>query len=91
MAVYTLGAHTPEIASSAWVADSAQVIGRVVLKDKTSVWFGAIVRGDTEIITIGMGSNIQDGCVLHVSDDFDCVLGDRVTVGHRAVVHACTD
>lgn len=90
MAVYTLGTHTPEIARSAWVADSAQVIGKVVLKDKTSIWFGAIMRGDTETITVGMGSNIQDGCVLHTDTGFPLCVGENVTVGHKVTLHGCS-
>ena len=80
----------PEVASSAFIAAGAVVIGAVTLGQESSVWFSSVVRADINRINIGHQTNIQDGCVLHVSDDFPCVLGDRVTVGHRAVVHACT-
>ena len=66
------------------------MLGSVELKEQSSIWFGAVLRGDINSIIIGAQSNVQDGSVLHVSDDFPCILGERVTVGHRAVVHACT-
>ena len=84
MAIYQLGELTPDIADSAWVADSAQVIGRVTLAEDSSVWFNAVLRGDTEALTIGRGTNIQDGSVLHADHGFPLVLGEGVTVGHQA-------
>jgi carbonic anhydrase/acetyltransferase-like protein (isoleucine patch superfamily) len=81
---------TPQVASSAFIAAGAVVVGAVTLGEESSVWFTSVVRADINRINIGHQTNIQDGCVLHVSDDHPCVLGDRVTVGHRAVVHACT-
>jgi carbonic anhydrase/acetyltransferase-like protein (isoleucine patch superfamily) len=90
MAIYQLGDLTPDIADSAWVADSAQVIGRVTLAEDTSVWFNATLRGDTETLTIGRGSNIQDGSVLHADHGFPLVLGEGVTVGHQVMLHGCT-
>lgn len=90
MAVYQLDQHTPRIAESAWVADSAQVIGRVDLHDDVSVWFGAVLRGDTEMLTIGSGSNVQDGAVLHADPGFPLTLAAQVTVGHQAMLHGCT-
>ena len=80
---------TPKVASSAFIATGAVVIGAVTLGQESSVWFSSVVRADINSINIGHQTNIQDGAVLHVSDDHPCVLGDRVTVGHRAVVHAC--
>ena len=65
MAIYQLGDWQPEVDDSAWVADSAEVIGRVTLEADTSVWFNAVLRGDSDTLTIGAGSNIQDGSVLH--------------------------
>ncbi|MCL4266600.1 MAG: gamma carbonic anhydrase family protein [Anaerolineae bacterium] len=81
---------SPTIATSAWVADTAVVRGHVTLAENVSVWFGAVLRGDEEPITVGENSNIQDGAVLHVSAGFPCVVGRNVTIGHRAIVHGCT-
>ena len=90
MAVYRLGDDTPRIADSAWVADSAQVIGRVELAEGASVWFGAVLRGDNEPIRIGRGSNVQDGTVIHADTGFPVTIGDDVTVGHQVMLHGCT-
>lgn len=90
MAVYQLGEHGPEIAESAWVADSAEVIGRVILGEDASVWFNATLRGDSEQLSIGRGTNIQDGSVLHADAGFPLVLGEGVTVGHQVMLHGCT-
>jgi carbonic anhydrase/acetyltransferase-like protein (isoleucine patch superfamily) len=90
MAIYELDGVAPQLAASAWVADSAQVMGNVVLGEDTSVWFGAVVRGDTESITIGAGSNIQDASVLHADIGQPLVVGERVTVGHQVMLHGCT-
>ena len=90
MAIYQLGDLTPDIAASAWVADSAQVMGRVTLAEDTSVWFNAVLRGDTETLSIGRGTNIQDGSVLHADHGFPLVLGEGVTVGHHVMLHGCT-
>ncbi len=90
MAIYALGESTPRIDQSAWVADSAQVIGNVDLAPDVSVWFGAILRGDTEHMRIGRGSNVQDGCVLHADIGKPLTLGERVTVGHMVTLHGCS-
>ena len=90
MATYELDGVIPSVADTAWVADSAQVIGNVVLGEQASVWFGTVVRGDMERITIGAGSNIQDTSVLHADSGKPLVIGERVTVGHQAVLHGCT-
>ncbi len=90
MALYQLDQDSPRLAASAWVADSAQVIGNVVLHEDTSIWFGAILRGDTETLTIGRGSNVQDGSVLHADVGFPVTLGEDVTVGHQVMLHGCT-
>ena len=90
MAIYELNGVAPSLADTAWVADSAQVIGNVVLGDQASVWFGTVVRGDMERITIGAGANIQDTSVLHADTGQPLVIGERVTVGHQAVLHGCT-
>ena len=90
MALFELDGVSPEVATSAWVADSAQVIGRVNLAQDVSVWFGTVVRGDTETIRIGRGSNIQDACVLHADMGKPLTVGEDVTVGHQVVLHGCT-
>jgi carbonic anhydrase/acetyltransferase-like protein (isoleucine patch superfamily) len=90
MAVYQLGDLSPDIAASAWVADSARVIGNVSLGDDASVWFGVVIRGDTERIAIGRGSNIQDNSVVHADAGFPVSVGENVTVGHQAMLHGCT-
>ena len=90
MALYRLDEHAPRLADTAWVADSAQVIGNVELAEDASVWFGAILRGDTELLRIGKGSNVQDGSVLHADVGFPVTLGDNVTIGHRVMLHGCT-
>ena len=90
MAVYQLDDLLPTIHESAWVADSAQVMGNVILEEDSSVWFGVVVRGDTETITIGRGSNIQDNSVLHADEGMPLVIGENVTVGHQAMLHGCT-
>jgi carbonic anhydrase/acetyltransferase-like protein (isoleucine patch superfamily) len=90
VAIYQLEDEAPRIAPDAWVAESAQVIGRVSLGAGASVWYGAVLRGDNEWITVGARSNLQDGCLLHTDVGSPLTLGDDVTVGHQAVLHGCT-
>jgi len=90
MAIYALDGVAPQVDPSAWVADSAQVMGAVTLGADSSVWFGTVVRGDTETITIGHGSNIQDGSVMHADVGRPIVVGNHVTVGHKVMLHGCT-
>ena len=90
MAVYELDQVAPRVAASAWIADSAQVMGNVDLAEDVSIWFGTVVRGDTDLITIGRGSNIQDGSVLHADEGKPLVVGENVTVGHKVMLHGCT-
>ena len=90
MALYQLNAHCPEVADSAWVADNAHVMGAVKVAADASVWFGVTVRGDTETITIGEGSNIQDGSVMHADHGKPLTVGKHVTVGHMVMLHGCT-
>lgn len=87
---YRLDGWRPELPASAWLAPGAAVIGRVRLGERASVWFGAVLRGDLDTITIGEETNIQDGSVLHVDVGFPLRVGDRVTVGHGAILHGCT-
>lgn len=81
---------TPRLGRGVYVARSAVVVGDVTLGDHSSVWYGAVLRGDINCIHVGHHTNIQDNSVLHLADDYPCVIGDYVTVGHSAVVHACT-
>ena len=90
MAIYQLGDDAPRIAPEAWVADSAQVIGRVSLAAGASIWYGAVLRGDNEWLTLGQRCNVQDGSVLHSDMGFPLTLGDDVTVGHQAMLHGCS-
>lgn len=90
MAIYALDGAAPTIAESAWVADSAQVMGDVVLAEDASIWFGVVIRGDTETIRIGRGSNIQDLSVLHADHGMPLTVGEDVTVGHQVMLHGCT-
>jgi len=90
VAVYELDQISPTVPDSAYVADSAQVMGNVQLGEHSSVWFGAVVRGDTEHIHIGEGSNIQDGSVLHADFGVPLTIGKHVTVGHKVMLHGCT-
>lgn len=89
MAIYQLDDFVPDVAESAWVADSAEVVGRVTLAEDVSIWFNAVLRGDSDTLTIGAGSNIQDGSVLHADTGFPLVIGERVTVGHQVMLHGC--
>lgn len=90
MAVYELDGIAPRVPASAWVADSAQVMGNVELGEDASIWFAAVIRGDTEVIQIGDRSNIQDGSVLHADIGKPLTIGNDVTVGHKVMLHGCT-
>lgn len=90
MPIYQLGKYTPRIDPSAFVAESANIIGNVVIEAGASVWFGCTVRADNDLITIGAGSNIQDGSVLHADPGYPLTIGKNVTVGHMAMLHGCT-
>ena len=89
MALYELDGVVPQVAESSWVADSAQVMGNVHLAEGSSVWFGAVLRGDTETIRIGAHSNVQDGSVMHADHGFPLEVGERVTIGHQVMLHGC--
>ena len=90
MAIYELDGVAPNVADSAWVADSAQVMGDVKLGENSSVWFGVVARGDTDSIEVGAGSNIQDASVLHADHGQPLKIGANVTVGHQVMLHGCT-
>jgi len=90
MANITVGGHTPDISRAAFVAQNATLAGDVVLGAGSSVWYGAVVRGDTGPVRIGRNSNIQDNAVLHTGPGLGVTVGDNVSIGHSAVVHGCT-
>jgi len=88
--VHRIGDKVPDVKESLYVAWNAEVAGAVTLGPESSVWFSATLRGDIAPITVGRGSNIQDGATLHVDTNLPCVVGNGVTVGHNAVLHGCT-
>jgi len=89
--LYTLGERRPDIADTGtWIADSAELIGAVRLKEYASVWFNAVLRGDNEWIEIGERSNVQDGSVLHTDPGCPLTVGQNVTIGHKVMLHGCT-
>lgn len=90
MAVYRLGDDSPVVAPSAYIAPNATVVGKVTLAENSTVWFGATLRGDNEIIRIGANSNVQDAAVLHTDPGFPLSIGDHVSIGHQAMMHGCT-
>lgn len=90
MSLFQLDNIAPQVHPSAFVADTARVIGRVTLAEDSSVWYGAVLRGDTDPITVGRGSNIQDGSVLHADIGVPLTIGGYVTVGHQVMLHGCT-
>ena len=90
MPIYQYGEHKPMIDPSAFVAAEATVVGDVVLGADSSVWHGVVIRGDSARISVGKGSNVQDGAVLHADAGVPLTIGDHVTVGHQAMLHGCT-
>lgn len=90
VAIYKLGDAAPTIHESVFIADTATIIGKVTVEENASVWFGASIRGDNEPITVGKGTNIQEGAVLHADPGFPLTLEAGVTVGHQAMLHGCT-
>lgn len=87
---YVLDGVAPEVGKNAWIAPSADVIGKVVLEDDASIWFGAVLRGDNEVIWVGQGSNIQENAVLHTDMGYPLLIGANCTIGHKAMLHGCT-
>lgn len=90
MPLYKYGDRVPSVHESVFVAPNASVIGSVVLSENVSVWFGATIRGDNDVITVGKGSNVQEGAVLHTDPGLMLNVGENVTVGHQAMLHGCT-
>jgi carbonic anhydrase/acetyltransferase-like protein (isoleucine patch superfamily) len=87
---YALDGIAPEVGLDVWIAPTASVIGKVVLEDAANVWFGAVLRGDTEVIWVGQGSNVQDNAVLHTDEGHPLLIGANCTIGHSAILHGCT-
>ncbi|KIN61090.1 Transferase hexapeptide repeat [Sulfitobacter noctilucae] len=90
MTIYALGTTQPTLHESAWVAPDANVIGNVVLDAAASVWFGATLRGDNEVIHVGAGSNVQENCVFHTDMGYPLTIGKNCTIGHKVMLHGCT-
>jgi carbonic anhydrase/acetyltransferase-like protein (isoleucine patch superfamily) len=90
MAVYKLGNASPTMAAHTYIAPNATVVGNVALGENASVWFGAILRGDNDAISIGANSNVQDAAVLHTDPGFPLTVGADVSIGHQAMLHGCT-
>ncbi|MFZ6753269.1 gamma carbonic anhydrase family protein [Undibacterium sp. Dicai25W] len=90
MPIYQLGEIAPDIDASAYITDTAKIIGKVKIEAKASIWFDATIRGDNELITISENSNVQEGCILHTDPGYPLVVGKNVTIGHQAMLHGCT-
>ena len=90
MALHRFEQHEPQLAATAWVADSAAVIGQVVLGEGASVWYGTVIRGDNDCITIGARSSIQECSVLHTDGGIQLTVGSGCTIGHQVMLHGCT-
>ena len=90
MAIYQLGDISPEIDASAYITDSANIIGKVRIEANASIWFDVTIRGDNELIIVGENSNVQEGCILHTDPGCPLTIGKNVTIGHQAMLHGCT-
>jgi carbonic anhydrase/acetyltransferase-like protein (isoleucine patch superfamily) len=88
--IYALDGFAPKLHPDTWVADDANLIGKIVLEQGASVWFGATLRGDNEEIRVGENSNIQENCVLHTDMGYPLTIGTNCTIGHKAMLHGCT-
>ena len=90
MAIYELDGNAPHLAEGAWVAESAEVIGKVELHKDASIWPKVVIRGDNDLIQIGEGSNVQDASILHTDPGYPLLIGKNVTVGHQVMLHGCS-
>jgi carbonic anhydrase/acetyltransferase-like protein (isoleucine patch superfamily) len=88
--IYELDGIRPQIDETAWVAPTAVLIGNVIVEAGANIWFGAVLRGDNEPITVGAGSNVQENAVLHTDMGFPLTIGANCTIGHKAMLHGCT-
>ncbi|KGG81516.1 hypothetical protein Y919_00715 [Caloranaerobacter azorensis H53214] len=79
----------PKVHDSCFIADGVEIIGDVEIGENTSIWYNTVIRGDENSIKIGKYTNIQDGCVIHISKEYETIIGDYVTIGHKAIIHAC--
>jgi carbonic anhydrase/acetyltransferase-like protein (isoleucine patch superfamily) len=89
MAIYQLDDKVPEVHSSAYITETANIIGKVRVEANASIWFDVTIRGDNEVITIGENSNVQEGCIMHTDPGYPLTIGKNVTVGHQAMLHGC--
>ncbi len=89
MKAFFLPQESPQVHASAFVAPGADIVGAVSIGEEAGIWYQCVLRGDINRIRIGARTNIQDGTIIHVSDDFPAVVGEAVSVGHRAIIHAC--
>ena len=89
MSIYQLGEMRPDIHETAWIADDANVIGNVELKEDSSIWFCSTIRGDNEIVVVGQGTNIQENTVMHTDIGFPLTIGENCTIGHKVMLHGC--
>jgi carbonic anhydrase/acetyltransferase-like protein (isoleucine patch superfamily) len=89
MAIFELDGNVPQLAEGAWVAESAEVIGKVELHKDANIWPKVVIRGDNDLIQIGEGSNVQDASVLHTDPGYELIIGKGVTVGHQVMLHGC--
>lgn len=90
MAIFELDGNVPKLSEGAWVAESAEVIGKVELHQDASIWPKVVIRGDNDLIQIGEGSNVQDASVLHTDPGYPLIIGKHVTVGHQVMLHGCS-
>ena len=90
MTLFSLDGISPQIHDDCWVAPDANVIGKIVLEAGSSVWFGATLRGDNEVIHVGAGTNVQENTVMHTDMGFPLTIGEGCTIGHKALLHGCT-
>ena len=90
MTLFSLDGISPQIHDDCWVAPDANVIGKIVLEPGSSIWFGATLRGDNEVIHVGAGTNIQENTVMHTDMGYPLTIGEGCTIGHKALLHGCT-
>lgn len=90
MPIYSLGSDRPQIHADTWIAPDANLIGKVVIEEAASIWFGCTIRADHEEIRVGAGSNVQENCVMHIDAGFPLTIGPGCTIGHKVMLHGCT-
>jgi len=90
MSIYALGQHIPKIHEDSWVAPDANLIGQVVIEQGASVWFGSTIRAEHDEIRVGVGTNVQENCVMHIDPGYPLTIGENCTIGHKVMLHGCT-